>query len=104
GLGDEVYVWDFKERTVLQVVELGPNTGALEVRWLHEMGSTIGFTNAPGTSEIWRWHDLDLDGHYEFDLAITLPPGSVPTDILLSADDKYLYVSNWVGNNVMQFD
>lgn len=104
ALGDEVYVWDFKQRQVLQVENLGPNTGALEVRWLHEMGSTIGFTNAPGTSEIWRWHDLDLDGHYEFDVAITLPPGSAPTDILISSDDKYLYVSNWIGNNVMQFD
>jgi methanethiol oxidase len=104
ALGDEVYVWDFKQRKVLQVEKLGPSTGALEVRWLHELGSTIGFTNTPGTSEIWRWHDLDLDGHYEFDVAITLPPGSVPTDILISSDDKYLYVSNWVGSNVMQFD
>jgi selenium-binding protein 1 len=104
GLGNEVYVWDYKERRVLQTVDLGPQTGALEVRWLEEPGSTIGFTNAPGTSQIWRWHDVDLDGVYEFEVAIELPEGSVPTDMLISSDDRFMYVSNWVGNNVMQFD
>src|SRR5688500_13442200 len=88
GLGSEVAVWDYKRREVLQVVDIGPQTGALEVRWLNEPGSTIGFTNAPGTSEIWRWHDVDLDGEYEFELAIDLPDGSVPTDMLISRDDK----------------
>jgi selenium-binding protein 1 len=104
GLGNEVYVWDYKERKVLQRVDLGPQTGALEVRWLDEPGSTIGFTNTPGTSEIWRWHDEDLDGVYEFEVAITLPEGSVPTDMLISSDDKFLYVSNWMASNVMQYD
>lgn len=104
GLGNEVAVWDIDTQTVTQTVDLGPGTGALEVRWLSEMGSTIGFTNTPGTSEIWRWEDEDLDGHYDFQPAISLPPFSIPVDILLSSDDKYLYVSNWVGNNVMQYD
>lgn len=104
GLGNEVYVWDYKERKVLQTVDLGPKTGALEVRWLEDPGVPIGFTNAPGTSEIWRWEDMDLDGVYEFELAIKLPEGSVPTDMLLSSDDKFLYVSNWMAGNVMQYD
>lgn len=88
GLGDELYVWDFKKREVLQVENLGPGTGPLEVRWLEEPGAPVGFTNAPGTSQIWRWKDLDLDGTYEFEVAIQLPEGSVPTDILLSHDDS----------------
>lgn len=104
GLGTDIYVWDLATQQVTQVEDIGPGTGALEVRWLNEPGSTIGYTNAPGTSEIWMWEDEDLDGTYEFSVAIALPDGSIPTDILLSADDKYLYVSNWVGNNVMQYD
>jgi selenium-binding protein 1 len=104
GLGDEVYVWDYKTREVLQVVNLGANTGALEVRWLDDPGVPIGFTNTPGTSQVWRWDDMDLDGVYEFKVAITLPEGSIPTDMVISSDDKYLYVANWMGNNVMQFD
>src|SRR5690606_36125042 len=104
GLGNEVYVWNYKEQRVTQVVDIGAETGALEVRWLHEPGSTIGFTNAPGTSEIWRWEDEDLDGHYDFSAAISLPPFSIPTDMLLTKDDKFMYIANWVGNNVMQYD
>jgi methanethiol oxidase len=104
GLGNEVYVWDYKKQEVTQVVDIGAETGALEVRWLHDPGSTIGFTNAPGTSEIWRWEDLDLDGHYDFSVAISLPPFSIPTDMVLSKDDMYMYIANWVGNNVMQYD
>jgi methanethiol oxidase len=103
GLGNEVYVWDYQAEQVIQTVDLGPGTGALEVRWLHD-GSSIGFTNAPGTSEIWRWEDLDNDGYYNFAVAIALPAGSIPTDMLLSEDDKYLYVANWMGNNVMQYN
>jgi selenium-binding protein 1 len=103
GLGNEVYVWDYQAEQVIQTVDLGPGTGALEVRWLHD-GSSVGFTNAPGTSEIWRWEDLDNDGYYNFAVAIALPAGSIPTDMLLSEDDKYLYVANWMGNNVMQYD
>ncbi len=104
GLGSDIYVWDFKTQEVTQVVDIGEGTGALEVRWRNDPGSTIGYTNAAGSSEIWMWHDEDLDRTYDFSVAITLPEGSVPTDILLSSDDKYLYVANWMGNNVMQYD
>jgi len=97
GLGDEISVWDLRKEKVIQRVKISPNSGALEVRWLNEHGVPIGYTNAPGTSEIWMWHDLDGDGFYTFEVAISLPPFSVPTDIVLSSDDKFLYIANWVG-------
>jgi selenium-binding protein 1 len=104
GLGTDIYVWDWKERKVIQTENIGSGTGALEVRWRAEEGSTIGYTNAPGSNEIWAWSDLDGDGKYTFSAVIKLPDGSIPTDILLTDDDKYLYVSNWVGNNVRQYN
>ncbi len=104
GLGTDVYVWDWKERNVIQTENIGAGTGALEVRWRAEKGSTIGYTNAPGSNEIWAWDDLDADGKFKFTPVIELPDGSVPTDMLLTDDDKYLYVSNWMGNNVMQYN
>ena len=97
GFGDEISVWDLREEKVIQRVKISPNSGALEVRWLNEHGVPIGYTNAPGTSEIWMWHDLDADGLYTFEVAISLPAFAVPTDILLSTDDKFLYIANWVG-------
>jgi len=110
GFGDEVYVWDLQKEKVIQRVKLSPNSGALEVRWLSEHGVPIGYTNAPGSSEIWMWHDLDGDGFYTFEVAISLPAFAAPTDILLSSDDKFLYVANWVGGggpeagNIQQYN
>jgi selenium-binding protein 1 len=104
GLGTDVYIWDWKGRKVIQTENIGAGTGALEVRWRAERGSTIGYTNAPGSNEIWAWSDLDGDGTYTFQAVIALPDGSIPTDMLLTDDDKYLYVSNWVGNNVRQYN
>jgi selenium-binding protein 1 len=104
GLGTDIYVWNWKERKVIQTQNIGTGTGALEVRWRAEAGSTIGYTNAPGSNEIWAWSDLDKDGKYTFSAVVKLPDGSVPTDMLLTDDDKYLYVSNWVGNNVRQYN
>jgi len=97
GFGDEIYVWDLQKEKVIQRVKLSPNSGALEVRWLNKHGVPIGYTNAPGSSEIWMWHDLDGDGFYTFEVAISLPAFSAPTDIVLSSDDKFLYIANWVG-------
>lgn len=104
GLGTDIYMWDWKERKVIQKENIGAGTGALEVRWRAEEGSTIGYTNAPGSNEIWAWHDLDGDGKYTFTAVIKLPDGSIPTDMLLTDDDKYIYVSNWMGNNVRQYN
>lgn len=104
GLGDEINVWDWKNQQIIQTVKIGAGTGPLEVRWLHEPGTTIGYTNAPGSSEIWMWSDVDGDGVYDFRPAITLPPFSIPTDIIVSHDDRFLYVSNWFGNSVHQYD
>ncbi len=104
GLGTDISVWDWKEEKVIQHVNLGAGTGALEVRWRSEQGSTIGYTNTPGSNEIWAWEDLDGDGRYNFKVVIKLPDGSVPTDILLSHDDKFIYVANWMGNNVRQYN
>jgi selenium-binding protein 1 len=103
-LGTDVYVWDWKEQKVLQKVNIGKGTGALEVRWRSKQGSTIGYTNAPGSSEIWAWEDIDGDGHYHFKVVIKLPEGSIPTDMLLSKDDKFMFLGNWMGNNVQQYN
>jgi selenium-binding protein 1 len=103
-LGTDIYVWDWKEQKVLQKINIGKGTGALEVRWRSKQGSTIGYTNAPGSNEIWAWEDIDGDGHYHFKVVIKLPEGSIPTDLLLSKDDKFMYLGNWMGNNVQQYN
>ena len=104
-LGDEVAVWDLAREKVIQVANLGAHSGALEVRFIDRPGVRRAFINTPGTSAVWLADDDDKDGVYDFQQI--LGPGNglvLPVDMLLSYDEKYLYITNWFGNTVQQFD
>ena len=104
-LGNEVYVWDVRRRKVIQTADLGANSGALMVHWVTQRGVRRAFINTPGTSAIWLADDDDRDGVYDFQQVLGPKDGlELPPDMLLSHDGKYMYVSNWVGNTVQQFD
>ena len=105
-LGDEVAVWDtnFPPR-VTQVANLGAHSGALEVRFIHLPGVRRALINTPGTSAVWLAHDDDQDGIFEFQQVLGPADGLVlPVDMLISYDQKYMYLTNWFGNTVQQFD
>jgi selenium-binding protein 1 len=104
-LGDEVAVWNLEREEVVQVASLGQHSGALQVRFLKTHGVRRAFINTPGTSAIWLADDDDEDGLFEFQEVLGASDGlSLPADILISNDQKYLYVTNWFGNTVQQFD
>jgi selenium-binding protein 1 len=104
-LGDEVAVWDLRRQRVIQVANLGPHSGALEVRFIDEPGVRRAFINTPGTSAVWLAHDDDRDGVFEFQQVLGPEDGLVlPVDMLLSYDHRYMYLTNWFGNTVQQFD
>jgi len=102
GLGDEVCVWDYQARKVLQRVNLGPGTGALEARWTNTYGEPVGYTNAPGTGTIFAWEDFDRNGVYNFKSVLT--GLGIPTDIVMSSDSKFLYAADWQNGRVFQIN
>lgn len=104
-LGDEVAVWDLQQQQVVQVASLGTNSGALEVRFIDQPGVRRAFINTPGTHAVWLAEDDDKDGAFRFHQV--LGPGDgllIPVDMLLSYDHKFMYLTNWFGNTVQQFD
>jgi methanethiol oxidase len=104
-LGHEVAVWDLGRREVVQVADLGVNSGALEVRFIEHEGVRRAFINTPGTSAVWLADDDDGDGVYDFQPVLGPEHGLfVPADMLLSYDHRFMYLSNWFGNTVQQFD
>lgn len=100
--GNKVVVWDWETKEILQVETL--DLAPLEVRWLHGRDARGGYINCAYASTVWYWHDDDRDGELEFTRVIELPEGSAPADMRISYDNRYLYVSNFAGGSVQQFD
>jgi len=104
-LGGEVSVWNLRRQKVIQVADLGANSGALEVRFIEQRGVRRAFINTPGTSAVWLAHDDDGDGVFTFQQVLGPEHGLlIPADMLLAYDHKYMYLTNWFGNTVQQFD
>jgi selenium-binding protein 1 len=124
--GHCVHFWDLRRRRHRQTVDLGPEYQlALELRPAHDPTRTHGFMNAVVnlndlSSSIWLWHREDgqwamrkvIDIPAEPADADQLPPmlkdfKAVPplvTDIDLSLDDRWLYVSCWGTGEMRRYD
>jgi methanethiol oxidase len=124
--GHRLHFWDMKTRTLTQTVDLGDqHQMALELRPAHDPTKKYGFAGVVVSVEdlsasIWLWHEEDgqwaatkvISIPAEAAPAERLPPllqgfGAVPplvTDIGLSVDDRFLYVSCWGTGELKQFD
>jgi len=124
--GHQLHFWNLRERRHVQTIDLGANHQmALEVRPAHDPVKEYGFvgvvvdtTNLEGS--IWTWWREGGQFHAEKTAVIPpepadkddLPPllqgfGAVPpliTDIDLSMDDRFLYVSCWATGEMRQYD
>lgn len=100
--GNQVVVWDWETKEILQVEEL--DLAPLEVRWQHGPDGQGGFINCAYGNTVWYWEDADRDGTIEFHRVIELPEGSAPADMRISYDNRFLYVSNFGGGSVQQYD
>jgi selenium-binding protein 1 len=104
-LGDEVSVWDMHAEQVIQTESLGANSGALMARFVPGQDVRRAFINAPGTNTIWLAADDDADGVFEFHEILGPDDGiALPMDMVVSYDGTTLYVANWFGDTVQQYD
>ena len=124
--GHAIHFWDLAAGKHVQRVDLGAqHQMALEVRPSHDPEATWGFVGVVISTEdlsgsVWRWF---RDGdEWKAEKVITIPaepadPDLLPsalkpfaavppiiTDIDLSVDDKYLYVSCWGTGDFLQYD
>jgi len=124
--GHHVDFWSLSEGRLMQRVDLGDeHQMALELRPAHHPGRTWGFLGvvisvADLSASVWTWHrDGDrwavekvIEIPAEPADADALPPalqpfGAVPplvSDIDLSVDDRWLYVSCWGTGELKQYD
>jgi methanethiol oxidase len=111
--GQRLHFWDLAERTLVQTIDFGERgLVPLEIRWLHDPESEQGFVAAALSSVVWRFYRDN--GSWAADPVIAtepvelegwpMPVPSLMTDIVLSMDDRALYVSNWLHGDLHRYD
>ena len=125
--GHRLHFWDMRKRRKVQSIDLGAEQQmALELRPAHDPNKSYGFVGvvisiADLSSSIFTWY-RDDDGEWKAKKTITIPAqpaheDDLPpllkgfkaapplvTDIALSVDDKFLYVSCWGTGEMHQYD
>ena len=124
--GHRIHFWDLRRRKRIQVIDIGDeHQMLLELRPAHEPRKTYGFFGvvisvADLSASIWTWYREN--GTFKVRKIVTIPAepadpavlppalkpfGAVPplvTDIDLSLDDRFLYVSCWGTGEMRQYD
>jgi selenium-binding protein 1 len=128
--GSRLHVWDLRKRRHLQTLDLGAEQQmVLELRPAHDPRRAYGFAGVVVSLKIWVWYRDPAGKHSngsgnawaikkvieipaEPADAETLPPllkgfkaaAPLVTDIALSVDDRFLYVSCWGTGEFIQYD
>jgi methanethiol oxidase len=126
GYGHSLHVWDLRKRRHVQAIDLGAEQQmVLELRPAHDPAKAYGFAGVVVSlkdlsASIWLWH-REKDA-WAVKKVIEIPaepadPEKLPpllkgfkavpplvTDINLSLDDKFLYVSLWGTGEFQQYD
>ena len=124
--GHQLHIWDLRRRRHQQAIDLGAEQQlVLELRAAHDPTKTYGFVGVVVSlkdlsSSIWVWHRDN--GSWAARKVIEIPaepaePDQLPpllqgfkavpplvTDINLSLDDRFLYVSCWGTGEMRQYD
>jgi methanethiol oxidase len=124
--GHHLNFWSMSERKLTQRIDLGDqHQMVLELRPAHDPSKAFGFVGVVISVEdlsasVWLWHRSDAG--WAVDKVITIPAepadsddlpsalkpfGAVPplvSDIDLSVDDHWLYVSCWATGELKQYD
>lgn len=99
NFGNSLLVWDFRARKVLTKLTTG--TAPLECRWSLRENQNHGFTNCALDHSIWVWEGQP-DGSYQ--TRKLCDTGKLPADLRQSPDDRFLYVSCFLSNEIQQWD
>src|SRR5262249_35142988 len=128
--GHALHVWNLRTRRHQQVLDLGAEYQmVLELRPSHDPNKTYGFVGVVTSlkdlsSSIWTWYREGTNGSASWQVrkVIEIPaepadPDQLPqllqgfkavpplvTDINLSLDDRFLYVSCWGTGELLQYD
>jgi len=96
-------VWDLKERKIIQTLNSGSDAVMLAARWMLKPGAKYGYNISSAGNSIWMFK-MESDGTFSYHKAGDTGPNCSPADLRQSPDDKYLYVSCFVGSEIQAWD
>ncbi|XP_038991877.1 selenium-binding protein 1-like [Hibiscus syriacus] len=110
-----LHVYSWPDGELKQILDLG-DTGLtpLELRFLHDPSKDAGYVGCAYTSNMVRFFKTE-DGSWSHEVAISVKPMKVQnwilpelpgfiTDFLISLDDRYLYLINWMQGDIRQYN
>ncbi|XP_067328436.1 methanethiol oxidase-like [Anolis sagrei] len=112
--GHQINVWDLTTHHLLQSLNMSEDSAPREIRFLHNPNSAHGFVACALESAIHHFYKTE-DGCWAADKVIQIPnkkvlgwiypemPGFL-YDLLISMDDRFLYLSNWAHGDIRQYD
>lgn len=113
--GQTLTVWNLEKHEPIQTLDLGSEgLMPLEIRFLHNPNASEGFVGCALSSTVFRFYQKEeKEWNFEKVIAVSnkkvkgwlLPemPGLI-TDILISLDDRFLYISCWLHGDIRQYD
>jgi selenium-binding protein 1 len=111
--GHHLHFWDWKNRKIAESIDLGPKGMIpLEVRFHHNPNSAHGFVGAALSSVMWHFFKEGDDWRAEKVIEVEgkevkgwdFPVPGLISDLVVSLDDRWLYLSNWLQGDVRQYD
>ncbi|CAJ0950170.1 unnamed protein product, partial [Mesorhabditis belari] len=118
--GNRLNVWQISPGLLKQTIDLDPKEGSLTtcIRFLHNPDCNHAFACSALGSTIYHVHMNSLSGEFKADKIIQLPRIRVSgsndplndglpamlTDLVISMDDKFLYVAAWLHGMILQYD
>lgn len=114
--GTHLNFYDWKEQTLRNSVDLGHDgVTPLEIRFLHNPNECQGYVGAATFSNLFHFERPDGSDEFVATKVVDIPQkrvegwmasevGGLMGDIVISMDDRYLYLNNWLHGDVRQYD
>lgn len=116
--GRSLNFYRLSDHQLFQTINLGDEgITPLEIRFLHNPISSVGFVGCALNSNLYVFHRPDVnDEKFVVEKVVDIPSKKISVDgveqelngmmadILISLDDHWLYMNNWLHGDVRQYD
>uniref|UniRef100_A0A8C9NU25 Methanethiol oxidase n=1 Tax=Serinus canaria TaxID=9135 RepID=A0A8C9NU25_SERCA len=113
--GRRLNVWNLSCRSLTQCFDLGEDSLPLTVRFLHSPEAAEGYVGCALSGAIFRFYKSCERDNWAVEEVIRIPAKDVSgwimpkmpafiADLVISQDDRFLYVSNWLHGDIRQYE